>query len=117
MTSSDRVTNLEYLNELSKGDPAFINEMVNIFLIENPEEVKVLETGIKEEDYEVIRSMSHHMKSTIPFVGLDILIGKDLTDIEKLAEEKTGIEIIKTLFVNVKITCDKAFDELKPQTL
>lgn len=112
MMSSDKVTNLAYLTELAKGDASFITEMIHIFLEENPEEVKTLGQAIQENNYENIKSISHHMKSTIPFVGIDLLIGKDLTDIEKLASEKTGIENIKVLFVNVKTVCDKAFNEL-----
>jgi HPt (histidine-containing phosphotransfer) domain-containing protein len=117
MEPSDRVTNLNYLNELSKGDPQFINEMVNIFLTENPEEIRVLETAILEENYNGIRSMSHHMKSTITFVGLDMAIGKELAEIEKLAEDNTGVETIKALFGMIKSTCTKAFEELSSQTL
>ena len=111
--SSDKVTNLNYLTELAKGDVSFITEMIRIFLEENPEEVKTLEQAIQENNYENIKSISHHMKSTIPFVGIDLLIGKDLVDIEKLATEKTGLEVIKTLFSNVKTVCEKAFNELK----
>ncbi len=113
MTHFDKVTNLDYLKELAKGDANFITEMIHIFLEENPEEIKTLELAIFENNYENIKSVSHHMKSTIPFVGIDLLIGKDLVDIEKLATEKTGIEAIKTLFENVKAVCNKAFDELK----
>lgn len=112
MMHLDKVTNLDYLTELAKGDASFITEMIHIFLEENPEEVKTLEQAIKENNYENIKSMSHHMKSTIPFVGIDLLIGKDLMDIEKLATEKTGIEVIKTLFTNIKMVCEKAFNEL-----
>ena len=114
MMSSDKVTNLDYLTELAKGDTAFIKEMIGIFLEENPEEVKTLENAITEEQFENIKSISHHMKSTIPFVGIDFLIGKNLSDIEKLASQKTGIENIKALFINVKTVCEKAFNELKP---
>lgn len=113
MAHFDKVTNLEYLTELAKGDTAFIKEMITIFLTENPEEVKTLEQAIEENNYQNIKSISHHMKSTIPFVGIDVLIGKDLLDIEKLATENLGIENIKALFVNVKTVCNKAFDELK----
>lgn len=108
-----KVTNLDYLTELAKGDASFITEMIHIFLEENPIEIKTLAQAIEETNYENIKSISHHMKSTIPFVGIDLLIGKDLMDIEKLASEKTGIEMIKTVFVNVKTVCDKAFKELK----
>lgn len=114
MMHYDRVTNFDYLNELAKGDTAFIAEMIAIFLEENPEEIKTLEAAIKENQFENIKSISHHMKSTIPFVGIDRLIGKNLLDIEKLAAEKTGLDIIKTLFENVKTVCEKAYTELKP---
>ncbi|MBI3519153.1 MAG: Hpt domain-containing protein [Bacteroidetes bacterium] len=113
MTSSDKVTNLDYLNDLAKGDTGFIQEMIQIFLTENPEEIKNLEQAIEEINYNAIKSISHHMKSTIPFVGLDKLIGKDLLDIEKLAGEQIGIEKIKILFAEVKTTCNRAFEELK----
>jgi hypothetical protein len=113
MMSYDKVTNLDYIQELAKGDMNFIKEMVNIFLEENPIEVQTLGDAIEEKQYEKIKSISHHMKSTIPFVGIDVHIGKELVDIEKLASESTGIEVIKTLYINVKTVCEKAFNELK----
>ena len=113
MASLEKVTNLDYLTDLAKGDTDFIKEMIQIFLTENPEEIRNLKQAMDDINYESIKSISHHMKSTIPFVGLDTLIGKDLLDIEKLAGEKTGIEKIEILFSKIKIVCDKAFDELK----
>lgn len=113
MVHYDKVTNLDYLNELAKGDTAFIEEMISIFLEENPEEIKTLEAAIQESHFENIKSISHHMKSTIPFVGIDLLIGKDLLEIEKLASEKTGLDRIKISFENIKIVCEKAHNELK----
>jgi len=115
MMSYDKVTNLDYLTELAKGDLNFIKEMIGIFLEENPNEIKTLEVAILEQDYTMIKSISHHMKSTIPFVGIDIIIGKELVDIEKLAAEATGIDVIKNLFENVKTVCGKAFNELNNQ--
>lgn len=114
MSQQNKVTNLDYLSELAKGDTIFIREMISIFLEENPQEINSLEAAIEEVQFENIRSLSHHMKSTIAFVGIDLLIGKDLMDIEKLASEKTGIDTIRTLFVNVKTICGKAFNELNP---
>lgn len=113
MAHDDKVTNLDYLTELAKGDTSFIKEMITIFLEENPEEINTLEIAIQEKQFDSIKAISHHMKSTIPFVGIDVLIGKDLLDIEKLALEKTGLDIIKTLFENVKNVCRKAYNELK----
>ena len=110
-----KVINLDYLTELAKGDTRFIKEMINLFLLENPEEIKQLEKAIREHHFESIRSISHHMRSSILFVGLDLLIDRELSDIEKSAEEKAGIENIETLFTIVKEVCVKALDELNSE--
>lgn len=115
MSSSNYVINLNYLNELAKGDTLFIKEMIGIFLNENPEEIKQLETFINTKNYEKIQSISHHMKSTIPFVGLDLLIGDKLNTIENLAIKQGNIEEIKKNFYDVKIVCNKGVIELETQ--
>ncbi len=113
MMLNDKVTNLNYLRELAKGDAGFIKEMIAIFLAENPEELRQLEYAIQAHDFEKIKSVSHHMKSTIPFVGLDLIIGNDLRNIEGWAIENVQLDAIKINFTRVKQVCEKAFDELK----
>jgi HPt (histidine-containing phosphotransfer) domain-containing protein len=108
----NKVTDLTYLTELSKGDTNFVKEMIDIFLAENPAEITQLEQAIEKTDFEKIKFISHHMKSTIPFVGLDIHIGNDIYQIENLAGEKKEIETIRTHFAPIKSICQKAFQEL-----
>ncbi len=110
--NANSVTNLTYLKDLAKGDETFVKEMIGIFLIENPEEIKQLEQAIEEINFEKIKSISHHMKSTIPFVGLDKHIANNLLQIEHLAAEKKEIESIQTYFAHVKLVCQQAFQEL-----
>ena len=107
-----KVTNLAYLNEISKGDKNFIQEMIDIFLSETPNEINQLEKAITENDFPRIRSISHHMKSTIPFVGLDIVIGTELAQIESLALNQKDIQTINTSFIKVKATFQQAHQEL-----
>src|ERR1700751_2778863 len=107
---SQKVTNLNYLNEISKGDANFIKEMISIFLTESPQEVANLEKAIAETNFEKIRSISHHMKSTVPFIGLDLFIGKELVETENLAIEKKDIQTISTHFVKIKAACQQAFE-------
>ncbi|HXU27678.1 MAG TPA: Hpt domain-containing protein [Bacteroidia bacterium] len=107
-----KVIDLTYLNEISKGDANFIKEMIGIFLDETPEEINQLEKAITHADFEKIRAISHHMKSTVPFVGLDIIIGSELAQIENLALDKKEIEIIGTNFEKVKAVFQQAHEEL-----
>lgn len=109
----NKVTDLSYLIAISKGNKAFIDEMIDIFLTENPLEIELLESAIEELDYEGIKAYAHKMKSTIPFVGLDKLIEKHLEKIEFLASQKNGTETITTIFSQIKKICLLAADELR----
>ncbi len=110
----NKVTDLSYLIAISKGNKAFIDEMIDIFLSENPLEIELLESAIEEQDHQAIKAYAHKMKSTIPFVGLDKLIEKDLEEVEKLGSEKAEIEKILVLFSQIKKICLLAAKELRP---
>jgi len=112
MILPQKVTNLTYLNEISKGDTNFIKEMVSIFLSESPNEIAQLEKAIAMVNFDKIRSVAHHMKSTIPFVGLDLLIGNELAQIEDLALNKKDIKTISIHFIKVQAVFQQATQEL-----
>lgn len=136
--ANQKVTDLDYLSGLSKGDVQFIKEMIRIFLEENPREVRLLEEGLRERDFNKIYLAAHKLRSTLPFVGIDRLIEKDICEVEELSVSKSTIkkielapegnpdikkiEIITTdqgvveriekLFPKIKDVCEKARMEL-----
>lgn len=114
---NEKVINLKYLTELSKGNAAFVQEMIQTFLAENPKEVKSLEEGIQKKDFEAIRQAAHLLQSTIPFMGLDKIIEKEISEIQKIAMSRGGnnleIEEIETLFSRIKEVCEVAYRELR----
>ena len=112
--NSRKIVNLDYLNGISKGNTKFVNDMIKIFLDENPEEIAKLEKEIANENYDLIKSIIHKLRSTIPFIGLDKVIDREVAEIEELATKRTGIEMIKPLFEKVKAMCEKACYELQP---
>lgn len=114
-TNYEKVSNLDYLNGLAKGNVVFVKEMIDMFLEDNPEEIRQLEKNIQSRDYTLIKEIAHKMKSTISFVGLGPLIENDLSEIEQLSIEMSYIEKIKTLSLKVKKVCEKAAEELKSE--
>ena len=109
-----KTTDLSYLIELSAGNKVFVKEMVALFLSENPEEIKALEKGIAEKNFKAIKTIAHKLRSTIPFMGLDKLIEKDVAEIESMASETTDIKEIETRFSKIKSVCERAYFELSP---
>ena len=108
-----RISNLDYLKKLSKGDVQFETSMIEIFLSENPLELKKIEKGIQENDLSIIKQTAHKLRSTLPFIGLENSIGKELSDMEDLAGKNAELPEIKYLFFKVKETFEIAAEELK----
>lgn len=111
--NENKITDLSYLIGLSKGDKVFVKKMITVFLEETPKEVNILEESVNQTDYEVIKASAHKLKSTIPFIGLDKIIGKEVNEIESLARENNGIENIRTSFKKIKESFELASVELE----
>lgn len=106
------ITDFTYLKEVSKGDKVFMKEMVDLFLSENPEEIKTLDKGIRDANYDLITIAANKLRSSIPFMGLDKLIDKEVARLEYLASEQTNLPEIKELYTKIKDVCERACTEL-----
>ena len=131
----EKVTSLDYLQKLAKGNEDFMKDMVRIFLEENPAEIGTLDQAIEHRDFQLINAAAHKLRSTVPFVGIDRSISQEITEIESLAKAKAGdpldgnentvkagflptdrelISRIETLFGKIKCICKRAYEELRP---
>jgi signal transduction histidine kinase/CheY-like chemotaxis protein/HPt (histidine-containing phosphotransfer) domain-containing protein len=102
----------EHLNSLSRGNNAFIKEIITIFLEQNPLEIKELKEAIHNKNYPTIRSISHKMKTSVGFIGITQLL-PELTKIENLAINEVDINAIQVLFNDVENICNQASIELR----
>lgn len=108
-----KVVNLERLYELADGDLAFIEEMKEIFLVENPEEIRQIEESISSRDFNRVYHTVHKMKSTISFMGLSPLLQPDLEKLETLCKNGGDIPAMQSILAKVKTVCEEAAEELK----
>ena len=106
-----KIINTAHLDSLSRGNTLFIKELITIFLEQNPIEIIELEQAILRSDYSAIRSISHKMKTSVGFIGLEFLLPK-LSDIEQLAINQEKPNDIRTFFNETKPLCEQAIDEL-----
>jgi CheY-like chemotaxis protein len=111
-TENNSIISEEHLNTLSRGNKTFIKEIIDIFLEQNPIELKELESAINSKDYTSIRSISHKMKTSVGFIGISQLL-PELNKIENLASNEGNINTIQAIFSHVKSICYQASIELK----
>jgi HPt (histidine-containing phosphotransfer) domain-containing protein len=113
-TNAGRVVNIDYLRQLSKGNTRFVEEMIRIFLSENPAEMRTLEHAVMQHDFDLVKATTHKLRSTLPYIGLDKLVENEVSEIEDLAIQRRGIERIQELFGKIKRICEQACHELQP---
>ena len=109
-----QVCDLSYLEQFAQGNAAFIQEMLKIYLEEINIDLNHLESAIEHVDFPSIQHFAHHMRSTLPFSGIDKLIGKDIEQIELLGKQAIDLSKIQFLFEKSKAICLLANDELQP---
>jgi len=108
-----QVIDLSELQTLSKGNKAFVKEMIGIFLEQVPLDMNDIEAAIKETDYDTIQAISHKMKTSVGFIGLRPLLQEPLNTIESLSENHEGLEKIANKFNYLKSIIEKAERELE----
>ncbi len=114
MNDKKNTVDLTYITELSRGNKAFIKEIISIFLTENPGEIDILEKAVADNDFELVKTTAHKLKSTLPFLGLDRVVGQDVFEMEYLATQRSNMPKIKEHLLKVKQACNKAYEELDP---
>jgi signal transduction histidine kinase/CheY-like chemotaxis protein len=105
------VIDLDYLNELSKGDKNFEAEMIRQFIIQVPEEIKSLGSFIRKKDFAAVKSAAHGLKSSVSFVGLSAKLHPVLEQIEKYASSGNALGEIQQNFDQLQTICNQAVEE------
>ncbi|HZH94604.1 MAG TPA: ATP-binding protein [Flavisolibacter sp.] len=63
--------NLDYLRELSMGDEDFEATIIQQFIVQVPEELRLMRTAINLGDNAMITGLAHSMKSSVSYLGLN----------------------------------------------
>jgi len=103
--------NMKYLMDLSGGEPSIMREMVHLFVTQTPFHLEQLAGFIENRDWENIRSMAHHIKPTLSYMGAENM-RMILQEIEKMAEEKRDYDQIVADFIPLRQRFEVLFVEL-----
>ncbi|MCA6073336.1 PAS domain-containing hybrid sensor histidine kinase/response regulator [Fulvivirga sedimenti] len=99
--SQESLTNLDHLREVSSNDASFIQDMIETFLKNTPEQVSLLRDARAKEDWAVAAKVVHKMKPSVTFMGISVLKDsiRKILDYEKYPDELPALteEVIKKM--------------------
>ena len=72
--------NLDYMKLMSDGDSVMMKMMLAMLLEELPIEIQKMKESLETGNWEEMRALCHKMKSTLSFVGNDLLTESNLLE-------------------------------------
>ena len=111
---TDRLTDLSYLNEASAGNRKFIKNMIETFIAQTPELVKILKETSEKQDWIEFRKIMHKFKPTLAMMGINSL-KDDVTFLETNVKQGLHLEKVPEKVLNIESICQKALIELKKE--
>jgi CheY-like chemotaxis protein len=112
-TGNKTLIDLAYLEQITKGNEKFFLSMLDIFLEQNPEDLKTLNKAVLADDFETIKVLAHKIKTSVVFIGLDKHLRDLLSEMEELAKQSEQPGRIRELFGELNIICTEAETQLK----
>ncbi len=108
---SDKPYNTELISQMSRGNPHFVRQMLQVFAEDAPKNLEKIRQGIQASDYEAIKKEAHSLKSSIDL--LQINKSKALVrQIEEFSLEKVDIEEIESLFLAMETEIAEVIDTI-----
>ncbi|MEM6317878.1 MAG: Hpt domain-containing protein [Bacteroidota bacterium] len=110
--STFKYLNLDYLELMADGDDDMKQTMIEMLLEEVPEEMDKMRDAHANQNWSELREVSHKMKSTLAFIGNDVMTEANKT-VEEIAKEADGVEALPELLATLFDIYPKSLDELR----
>ncbi len=104
--------NLSYLERITGGNENLRRQILELLIIETPEELQKLEEFTKERNWPRVRGVAHKMKSSATYMGLNQTLSK-LKQIEENANTQTSLEQIPDWVREASKNLHRALEGLK----
>jgi HPt (histidine-containing phosphotransfer) domain-containing protein len=107
-------TDLNYLKEITGGEPEIVREMVEMFIAQVEEFKENLAKYLADKNWTDLGKEAHNAKSSVLIVGMEDL-GKNLKKLQLLTEANKEIETYPDYVRMFNEQCDAALIELQEE--
>jgi HPt (histidine-containing phosphotransfer) domain-containing protein len=104
--------NLDYLEQMSDGDAEMMQTMIEMLLVEIPEEIAKMQNCTSTNDWDELFQISHKMKTTLAFIGNEEMISINRT-IEHCSRHKVDLQELPKMVEQLAALSVSALAELQ----
>jgi HPt (histidine-containing phosphotransfer) domain-containing protein len=103
--------NLSKVYEISDNDPEFVQQVIDLFVTEIPQDLKLVKQGIEEKNYKMAYSYAHKIKPTLDLMGMTIAY-EEILMIEAWGKRAGKRKEIIEIYKSVASQIEKAIKEI-----
>ncbi len=111
-TLPDKVTDMQFLRQLTNGNEEKMKKYISMFLDNAPKLLDNIDKALAIKDYPTIKIAAHSLKPQLSYMGVKEEVSK-IFMIEQSAGEAAHFGTLPVLIRNLNLLCTKAFNELK----
>lgn len=112
MNKVDALYNLAKLNEIARGNKAFTDKMIRLFIKQVPVSVEEIQAAYLDRNFDIIKKTAHRIKPSIDNMGINSLKA-EIREIETLAMENNNSPKLIQLIQHLDNTIKKVVEELR----
>lgn len=98
------VLDLDHLKRIVGSDPAFIRQVLQIFIRNAPKDMGALSESVRQENFEQIGFHAHKLKSAAGAIGYNQAY-EDFKILEAMAKERRPLDEIKVMVDRMNDEC------------
>ena len=106
------VMDISKLKEFTNNKPQLMVSTINVLIEELPNDITLMETALKDKDWERLRSISHRIKPNFMLIA-KAAIYENVILIEKYAKEEINLNELPELVEQLKKNTPSLIEELK----
>ncbi|MBK6834331.1 MAG: response regulator [Bacteroidetes bacterium] len=110
-----RHTNLTYLIERTKANPALMSEMISLYLEQTPPLILTMKQSFEKKDWHTLHAAIHKMIPSFSIVGINKEFEEMAKKILTFATAQEEMEGVQELILKVENACTNACKELKEE--
>ena len=115
MKNYEKYSNLNFLYQHVKSDPALIIELINIYLVQTPGLIEAMKKGLAESKWKLVQASAHKIVPSFKILGVKNEYEVKARKVEELASLNESNYLIEVLINELEIACNNIYTELQQE--
>jgi HPt (histidine-containing phosphotransfer) domain-containing protein len=107
-----QLTNLEYLNHLTKSNPKLMTEMLTLYLEQTTGLIATMKQSLHDQDWHTLQAIAHKLIPSFSIVGISVDHENLAKKIQEDASKQQSTEAMPALVLQLTNTLAQACEEL-----